>query len=85
MSTADPVAHDVAGTESDPGRVSGQAWRSLALVSAATCVIILDMMAVNVAFPFIEHAFPSTPRSTLAWISSGYADRKSTRLNSSHT
>jgi len=54
-------------------RVSGQAWRSLALVSAATCVIILDLMAANVAFPFIEAAFPDTPRTTLAWMSSGYA------------
>jgi len=73
LTTAENVADSVADPDHDPGRVSGQAWRSLALVSAATCVIILDMMAVNVAFPFIEQAFPSTPRSTLAWISSGYA------------
>ena len=50
-----------------------RAWQSLALVSAATFGIILDTMAVNVAFPFIEKEFAATPRSTLAWISSGYA------------
>ncbi len=54
-------------------RVSRHAWQSLALVSSATTVIILDMMAANVAFPFIEQEFPDTPRSTLAWVSSGYA------------
>lgn len=36
-------------------------------------VIILDNNAVNVAFPFIERTFSDTPRSTLAWLSSGYA------------
>ncbi len=56
-----------------PQRVERRAWQSLTLISAATCVIVLDMMAANVAFPFIEHQFPDTPRSTLAWISSGYA------------
>ncbi|MFN0027853.1 MAG: MFS transporter [Acidimicrobiales bacterium] len=54
-------------------RVTRHAWQVLALVSAATCVIILDMMAANVAFPFIEADFAGTPRSTLAWVSSGYA------------
>lgn len=54
-------------------RVSRHAWQVLALVSAATCVIILDLMAANVAFPFIEADFPGTPRSTLAWVTSGYA------------
>lgn len=48
-----------------------QSWLSLALVSAATFVIILDLIATNVAFPFIEEEFSSTPRSTLAWVSSG--------------
>lgn len=52
--------------------VSRRAWYSLALVSSATFVIALDLMAANVAFPFIEKTFADTPRSTLAWISSGY-------------
>ena len=42
-------------------------------MSAATFIIILDLMATNVAFPFIEQEFSGTPRSTLAWISSGNA------------
>ena len=54
-------------------RVSRESWLSLALVSAATFIIILDLMAANVAFPFIEQEFADTPRSTLAWVSSGNA------------
>jgi EmrB/QacA subfamily drug resistance transporter len=53
--------------------VSRQSWLSLALVSSATFIIILDLMATNVAFPFIELEFADTPRSTLAWVSSGNA------------
>jgi EmrB/QacA subfamily drug resistance transporter len=58
------------GTDS-PDQVSRQSWLSLALVSTATFIIILDLMATNVAFPFIELEFSDTPRSTLAWVSSG--------------
>ena len=58
------IAHDA---------VSARAWKVLALVSASMFVIILDNNAVNVAFPFIERTFDDTPRSTLAWVSSGYA------------
>ena len=35
--------------------------------------IILDNNAANVAFPFIERSFPETPRSTLAWVSTGFS------------
>ncbi|MFT4597125.1 MAG: hypothetical protein ACI9TF_001372, partial [Paracrocinitomix sp.] len=35
-------------------QVSRQSWLSLALVSSATFIIIFDLMATNVAFPFIE-------------------------------
>ncbi len=35
--------------------------------------IILDNNAANVAFPFIERSFPDTPRSTLAWVSTGFS------------
>ncbi|MFT5530549.1 MAG: MFS family permease [Candidatus Poriferisodalaceae bacterium] len=52
-------------------QVSRQSWLSLALVSTATFIIILDLMATNIAFPFIELEFADTPRSTLAWVSSG--------------
>ncbi len=49
------------------------AWVALAVVSAGTFGIILDTMAANVAFPFIEREFADTPRSTLAWVQSGNA------------
>ena len=61
------------GASSEPDRVSRQSWLSLALVSSATFIIILDLMAANVAFPFIEDEFIDTPRSTLAWALSGNA------------
>ncbi|MDH4145750.1 MAG: DHA2 family efflux MFS transporter permease subunit, partial [Acidimicrobiia bacterium] len=53
--------------------IPAQAWKALALVSASMFAIILDNNAANVAFPFIERTFPDTPRSTLAWVSTGYA------------
>ena len=34
---------------------------------------IVDLTVLNVSFPYIERTFSSTPRSTLAWLSSGYA------------
>ncbi|MFN0090618.1 MAG: MFS transporter [Acidimicrobiales bacterium] len=41
------------------------------LVASGGFVIVLDNFAAAVAFPRIEEAFPTTPRSTLAWLSSG--------------
>ncbi|MDH4145169.1 MAG: MFS transporter [Acidimicrobiia bacterium] len=43
------------------------------LVASGGFVIVLDSFAAAVAFPRIEEAFASTPRSTLAWLSSGYS------------
>ncbi|MFT7650118.1 MAG: EmrB/QacA subfamily drug resistance transporter, partial [Candidatus Poriferisodalaceae bacterium] len=63
--------HPVSVAVGSNDQVSRQAWLSLALVSTATFIIILDLMAANVAFPFIEVEFADTPRSTLAWVSSG--------------
>ncbi len=63
------TAVDTAAVDSDA--ISGRAWRTLALVSAAMFVIIVDTTVVNVAFPFIERSFPDTPRATLAWVSTG--------------
>lgn len=54
-------------------QVTREAWLSLALLSAANFIIIQDLMAANVAFPFIEQEFIDTPRSTLAWALSGHA------------
>jgi len=60
-------------TEGGTTRVDAAAWRALALVSAAMFTIILDNNGVNVAFPYIERTFDGTPRSTLAWVSTGYS------------
>ena len=43
------------------------------LLASCSYVIVLDTFAAAVAFPKIEEAFPSTPRTTLAWLSSGYS------------
>jgi EmrB/QacA subfamily drug resistance transporter len=50
-----------------------QAWVSLAIVSAAMFMSIVDLTVLNVSFPYIERTFAGTPRTTLAWLSSGYA------------
>ncbi|MGH1491355.1 MAG: DHA2 family efflux MFS transporter permease subunit [Acidimicrobiales bacterium] len=50
-----------------------RSWYVLAIVSAAMFAIILDNNAANLAFPFIERSFPETPRSTLAWVSTGFS------------
>ncbi len=55
-----------------PEPIGRRGWAALALVSASY-VTILDNIGVSVAFPAIERAFPDLPRSTLAWVSSGYA------------
>ena len=43
------------------------------LVASGSFVVVLDTFAAAVAFPRIEEAFPDTPRTTLAWMSSGYS------------
>lgn len=43
------------------------------LVASGSFVVVLDTFAAAVAFPRIEAAFPGTPRTTLAWVSSGYS------------
>ena len=43
------------------------------LVASGGFVIVLDSFAAAVAFPRIAQDFPATPRTTLAWLSSGYA------------
>ena len=57
----------------DSGPTSRQAWLILAVLSASMFVILFDNGAVNVAFPFMERTFASTPRSVLAWVSTGYS------------
>lgn len=49
-----------------------QAWKALAVGSAAALVVSVNVAGTNMAFPFIEEAFPDTPRSVLSWTISGY-------------
>jgi len=43
------------------------------MVAAGGFVIVLDSFAAAVAFPRIVQSFPDTPRTTLAWLSTGYS------------
>ena len=60
-------------SEPAAGAIPAQAWRALAIVSSAMFMSILDLTVLNVSFPYIERTFHDTPRTTLAWLSSGYA------------
>lgn len=62
------AAGDAATREIERG-----AWGALALVSSAMFMSIVDLTVLNVAFPYIARSFPDTPRTTLAWLSSGFA------------
>ncbi len=68
-----PSVGQVAEPAVPSSEIPRRAWYVLALVSAAMFTIILDNNAANVAFPFIERTFPDTPRSTLAWVSTGFS------------
>ena len=43
------------------------------LVASGGFVVVLDNFGAAVAFPRLEQSFAGTPRSTLAWVSSGYS------------
>lgn len=48
--------------------------RAIFLVTALGAFMAsLDLSIVNVAFPALEHSFPSDSRATLAWIITGYS------------
>lgn len=55
------------------GDVHPTAWLALYLTSIGQALVILQSSVVNLAFPSIEASFPGTPRSTLAWVVTGYA------------
>ena len=48
-----------------------QAWLALGISTLVTFFVVIDISAVNVAFPSIERDL-DTDRSTLSWIISGY-------------
>ncbi|MBK5117271.1 MAG: MFS transporter, partial [Thermoleophilia bacterium] len=47
-------------------------WRVLAVASAASFLVYLDVTVVNIAFPDIEATFAGTSRSALAWVLAAY-------------
>lgn len=67
----DAVDDAAGGTESAP-RIGRRGWLAV-LLASASYVTILDNLGLAVAFPTIEKAFPTFERTTLAWVSSGYA------------
>ena len=60
----------MADTDGDE-QSTARAWLGL-LVASMSYVLILDALAIAVAFPEIEEAFPSSARTTLAWITTGF-------------
>lgn len=51
--------------------ITRQAWLALAVSTLVTFLVVIDISAVNVAFPSIEDDL-ATDRTTLSWIISGY-------------
>lgn len=51
--------------------ITRQAWLALAVTTLVTFLVVIDISAVNVAFPSIQDDL-DTDRATLSWIISGY-------------
>ncbi|MEZ5375932.1 MAG: MFS transporter [Acidimicrobiales bacterium] len=51
--------------------ITKQAWLALSVTTLSTFLVVIDISAVNVAFPSIETDL-ETSRTTLGWIISGY-------------
>lgn len=47
-------------------------WRILAVASAAQFLAILDLFAVNVAFPALERTFSGTSLASVSWVLNAY-------------
>jgi EmrB/QacA subfamily drug resistance transporter len=81
MEHDDPVATRPSAPPGGPERgvappvAAAPTVRPLPAMLVASCgfVIVLDSFAAAVAFPRIVQAFPDTPRTTLAWLSTGYS------------
>jgi EmrB/QacA subfamily drug resistance transporter len=70
MSSKTLEVGQVAGT----GDVSGdpRRWRILAVASVAQFLAILDLFAVNVAFPALQRSFGDAPLSQVTWVLNAY-------------
>jgi len=53
--------------------ITTHAWRVLAVTSLGVLIVLLDTTIVNIAFPAIAAAFPSTTRAALSWVLNAYA------------
>jgi MFS family permease len=67
MTTAAPSATQP--TEAVPPH----AWRVLAVTSLGVFIVLLDTTIINLAFPAVIAAFPSTTRAALSWVLNAYA------------
>ncbi|NKY84542.1 MFS transporter [Nocardia veterana] len=58
----------------DPATLVGspRRWRVLAVASVAQYLAILDLFAVTVAFPTLEHAFRGASASSVSWVLNAY-------------
>jgi len=52
--------------------ITPRAWRVLAVTSLGVFIVLLDTTIVNIAFPAIAAAFPSTTRAGLSWVLNAY-------------
>ena len=52
--------------------ISRRAWITLAITSAASFMVSLEITIISLALPEIRAAFPDAPESALSWIITGY-------------
>ncbi len=48
-------------------------WSAFGVLAIGVFLSVLDLFIVSIAFPAIQHSFPSASLSSLSWILSGYA------------
>jgi hypothetical protein len=53
--------------------IPARAWRVLAVTSLGVFLVLLDTTSINLAFPAITAAFPSSTRAALWWVLNAYA------------
>ncbi|MGV9848398.1 MFS transporter [Streptomyces sp. NPDC003442] len=71
--TAPATAPDTADTPDTPDTAPGRRrWLILAVASAAQFLAVLDMIAVNIAFPAIGADFRSASTAQLSWVLNAY-------------
>jgi EmrB/QacA subfamily drug resistance transporter len=68
-----PVATEPAAAAPAAESITPRAWRVLAVTSLGVFIVLLDTTIINIAFPAIAAAFPSTTRAGLSWVLNAYA------------